>query len=96
MFCGIPAKGFGVGLYDDSSSCNDTRGAAPVTVQWTVTPAKGVPPFGTLLRALRSRESAVIGENNFKIRSSREKALDNFDFSPCLSVLFSRRKHLIL
>ena len=66
--------------------CNDTRGAAPVTVQWTVTPTKGVPPFGTLLRALRGRESAVNGKNIFRIRSSREKALDNFAFSPFLRV----------
>ena len=92
------AKGFDVGLYDflHSSSSNDTRGAAPVIVQWTVTPTKGVPPFGTLLRALRGRESAVKGKNNFRIRSSREKALDNFDFSPFLRILLSQRKLLTL
>ena len=92
------AKGFDIGLYDflHSSSSNDTRGAAPVTVQWTVTPAKGVPPFGTLLRALRSRESAVKGKNNFRIRSSRGKALYNFDVSPFLQGLISRHKQLTL
>ena len=54
------------------------RGAAPAD------PAKGVPPFGTSLRALRGRESAVKGKNNFKIRLSREKAFDNFNISPFL------------
>ena len=66
------------------------RGAAPAN------PAKGVPPFGTLLRALRGRESAVKGKSDFRIRSSREKALDNFDFSPFLRILVSQRKLLTL
>ena len=66
------------------------RGAAPAD------PAKGVPPFGTLLRALRGQDSAVKGKNNFRIRSSREKTLDNFDFSPFLRILVSQRKHLTL
>ena len=35
-------------------------------------PAKGVPPFETLLRALRGRDSAVKGKNDFKSRSSRD------------------------
>ena len=98
LLVGFLAKGFDIGLYDflHSSSSNDTRGAAPVTVQWTVTPTKGVPPFGTLLRALRGRESAVNGKNNFRIRSSREQALDKFAFSPFLRVRASRRKHLTL
>ena len=66
------------------------RGAAPAD------PAKGVPPFGTLLRGLRAQDSAVKEKNNFRIRTSREKALDNFDFSPFLRILVSQRKHLTL
>ena len=61
------AQGYDSGLYDYLSLCNYTRGAAPVTVQWTVTPAKGVPPFESLLRALRGREAAVKGKIIFSV-----------------------------
>ena len=53
------------------------RGAAPAD------PAKGVPPFGTSLRALRGRESAVKGKNIFRIRLSRAHGYNNLSFSPC-------------
>ena len=44
------------------------RGAAPAD------PAKGVPPFGTLLRGLRARYSAVIVQNSLSGSSSRDSS----------------------
>ena len=38
-------------------------------------------------KGLRARYSAVKGKYNFRIRSSREKAFNNFDISPFLRVL---------
>ena len=51
------------------------RGAAPAD------PAKGVPPFGTLLRALRGQDSATHGKNNFSDNISRDKGHSGLYFS---------------
>ena len=55
-------------------------------------PSPGPPPTrGRSLvapqKGLRARYSAVKGKYNFRICSSREKALNNFDISPVLQVL---------
>ena len=65
--------------YDRSVALSDSqrRGRRPRN------PAKGVPPFETLLRALRGRESAVKGKIIFKNRLSRAQGWNNFYFSPC-------------
>ena len=64
------------------------RGAAPAD------PAKGVPPFGTSLRDLRGRESAVKGKNNFMLCSSRVYGWSSLNFSPCyiIWITFALRK----
>ena len=88
------AKDYGSGLcdYNCSSSCNMLDGALPLQTS----PHKGRAPCESPEKALRSQDSAAKEKNNFRIRTSREKALDNFDFSPFLRILVSQRKHLIL
>ena len=45
-------------------------------------------------KGLRARYSAVKGKYNFRIRSSREKAFNNFDISPFLRILVAAAQHI--